>query len=218
MRVVLIAFLFLFTALCCTAQQGVLVVFPEDANFKVPTKFIKNKVGGVEDSTSLRLLTLKYLFYNNLSERLVANNFTPFGGVNGTVEKTYRTYTKGTWEYYTGEKKKKKHSKSYFSSVIKDANKNYYTLHLQNDSAQYLLVVNKITVHAPIIRKWFFMYNYLADIHFDVYDKDMNHLGGRYLRKKMRLHKDMYWSAFSKQFSGLGDELALYFANNYKKK
>jgi hypothetical protein len=70
-----------------------------------------------------------------------------------------------------------------------------------------------VEVHGGIFRRLFAMDNYLMDVHFDVFDQNMNKICGRYIRKKVRLTKNTYWASFAKQFSALPEELGFYFSN-----
>lgn len=214
---IILTILFSIALFPLAAQQKVLVVFPEDANFTIPKKFVKNETRGHNDSSALKFFTLKHLFYNSLTQRLAEYNFIPRGGVEGT-ESSYRKYTKGKWEYTTGTKRKKKHTRKYFSTVMDGGNKSYFQLQVNAEPADYVLVINKVRVFTNVLLHNFSMTNYRMEVHFDVYDSQLNHLGGRYLRKKVRLHRNMYWSSFTHQFSALPDELALHFVNTYKKK
>lgn len=214
---IILTILFSIALFPLAAQQKVLVVFPEDAHFTIPKKFVKNQTKGQSDSSSLKIFTLKHLFYNGLTQRLVENNFIPRGGVEGS-ENSYRKYAKGKWEYTTGTKKKKKHTDTYFSTSMDGGNKSYFQMQVSAEPADYVLVINKVNLFTNVWLHNFSMTNYRMEVHFDVYDSQLNHLGGRYLRKKVRLHRNMFWSSFTHQFGALPDELALYFANTYKKK
>jgi hypothetical protein len=197
------------------AQKNVLIIFPEDDKINIPHTFLKNREKGTADSVPLKFLTIKYQFYNILTQRLVANNYIPLGGVNSKVNDV-RKYTKKRWYSHDSATQKELSKKKYLAAAVDETNKEYYNLYATTDSADYIIFVNKVDVGANFFRKWLATKNYLLQVHFDVYDKNMKHLGGQYLRKKVRLTRDMYWSAFQKHFSVIPDELALYFANMKK--
>ncbi len=208
------AFLFLFPTILL-AQKKVLIIFPEDEKISIPHTFLKNDKKGASDSSTMRFLTLKYQFYNILTQQLVANGYKPLGGVNNNVN-TVRKYEVSKWFSYDSMTQKKLDNKKYLATKIDATNKEYYNLYITADSADYIIFINKVDVGANFFRKWIATKNYLLLVHFDVYDKNMKHIGGQYLRKKVRLTRKMYWSAFVKHFSVLPDELALHFANMKK--
>lgn len=193
------------------AQQGVLIIFPEDKNFILPSKFLRNENGGVEDSTILRLLSLKYHFYNVLSQRMETIGYRPQGEINGSAD--FRKYMKTRWYFKDTALQKKNMGKNYYSGIIDNTNDSYFNLKLLSDSSAYILMINKVEVHSNIFRRLFATENYMMDVHFDIFDKNMNRICGRYIRKKVRLSKNTYWSSLVKQFSILPEELALYFGN-----
>lgn len=214
-------FTLLFTALLFLlpstlfAQKKVLIIFPEDEKISIPHTFLKNDDKGTSDSIGMKFLTLKYQFYNVLTQQLVANNYKPLGGVNSKAN-SIRKYTKSKWFSHDSITQEKLGNKKYLAAQVDETNKGYYNLYSNADSADYIVFVNKVDVGANFFRKWFATKNYLMLVHFDVYDSNMKHLGGRYIRKKVRLTRKMYWSAFQKHFSALPDELALHFANMKK--
>lgn len=195
-----------------SAQQKVLIVFTEDEKFNIPYKFLKNKDKGTQDSVPMKFLTLKYQFYNQLTQSLVSNNYSPIGGVNNDMN-SVRKYTTKKWFAHDSISQAKLDNKKYLAAKVDETNKGYYNLYANGDSADYIIFINKIEVGGNILRRWFAMKNYLMLVHFDIYDANMKHLGGQYLRKKVKLTKDMYWSAFQTHFSSLPNELALHFAN-----
>lgn len=197
------------------AQKKVLIVFPEDDKFVIPYSFLKNQQKGTADSVPLKFLTLKYQFYNELTQQLVANNFSPLGGVNSKVN-AVRKYKRKKWFSSDSITQSNLEKKNYVAAAIDETNRSYYNLYATTDSADYIIFINKVEVGANFFRKWLATKNYLLLVHFDVYTKNMKHLGGRYLHKKVRLTRSTYWSSFMKHFSVIPNELALYFINMKK--
>jgi hypothetical protein len=196
-------------------KQPVMIVFAEDNNIQIPYKFMRSDADEKYDSLPMRFITLKYLFYTSMSERLASNAFKPIGGVSTDIN-TERQYKTSNWFSTDSVLNAKNKGKKYYSSIINQNNIGQYSMYMNADSAAYLILINKIEIHSDIFRRNILMYNYFMDVHFDVYNRDMKLIGGRYLRKKLRLNKNMYWSAFSKMFTGMPDELALYFINMKK--
>lgn len=195
--------------------KTVLIVFAEDSHIRIPFSFLKNKEVGETDTAPIKYLTLKYGFYNTLAERLANNGYRPMGGVSGNLNQA-RLYTTDKWFFTDSAAIKSERKGSYEATLVNNDNRNYYSMYLNADSASYILMINKIEVHTNIFRNLFTVANYCLDVHFDVYDRDMKRLCGRYLRKKVRMSRGTYWSSFTKQFNTLPDELALYFVNMKK--
>jgi hypothetical protein len=196
-------------------KQPVMIVFAEDNNIQIPYKFMRSDAGEKYDSLPLRFITLKYLFYTTFSERLGSNAFKPIGGVSTDIN-TERQYKVANWYSSDSTINAKNKGKKYYSSIINQNNTGQYSMYMNADSAEYLILINKIEIHSDILRRNLFMYNYIMDVHFDVYNRDMKLISGRYLRKKLRLNRNMYWSAFSKMFTGMPEEFGLYFINMKK--
>lgn len=201
--------LFLFPTVL-SAQKKVLIVFPEDEKFSIPYSFMKNELKGTQDSVPMKFLTLKYLFYNSLTQQLAGNNYTPIGGVNNSYSDV-RKYDTRKWFAHDSLTRTKLDKNKYLATKVDETNKSYYSSYALGDSADYIIFINKVEVGANFFRKWFATKNYLMLVHFDVYDKNMKHIGGRYIRKKVRLTRSMYWHAFEAHFSALPNELALQF-------
>lgn len=197
------------------AQNKVLLVFPEDDKFQIPYRFIKNNEKGTHDSVTMKFLTLKYLFYNELTQQLAQNNYVPIGGVNNEVN-TLRKYEKAKWFAYDSIANEELPNKKYLAAKVDATNKNYYGLYATADSADYIVFINKVSVGANFFRKWLATKNYVMDIDFDIYDANMKHLHGRSIRKKVRLTKSTFWSAFQAHFAALPNALALYVINAKK--
>ena len=210
-----IAFFLFSLPTALSAQEKVLIVFPEDEKFSIPYKFLKNDIKGTQDSVPMKFLTLKYLFYNSLTQLMVSNNYSPMGSINSDMN-SVRKYTTKSWFANDSATQEKLDNKKYLAAKVDATNKGYYNLYATGDSADYVVFINKVEVGGNVFRRWFAMKNYIMQVHFDVYDKNMNHKGGQYLRKKVKLTKDMYWSAFQTHFSALPRELALHFANMKK--
>lgn len=211
----LLAIALLLCPVALKAQKKALIIFPEDEKFIIPYTFVKNDMKGTQDSVPMKFLTLKYQFYNELTQRLADNNYQPIGGVNDKAN-TIRKYAKQRFFSSDSVTQANLDKKKYVSAVIDETNKNIYTLYANADSVDYIIFINKVDVGANIFRKWLATKNYVMDIHFDVYTADMKHIGGRYLRQKVRLTRDTYWSAFQTTFSALPEEVALYFVNMKK--
>lgn len=212
---VLAGLLFALFADAQTTPKTVFIVFAEDSHIRIPFTFLKNKEVGETDTAPIKYLTLKYGFYNTLSERLANNGYRPMGGVSGNLNQS-RLYTTDKWFFADSAVVKSERRRAYEATLVNNDNRNYYSMYLNADSASYILMINKIEVHTNIFRNLFSVANYYLDVHFDVYDRNMNHLCGRYLRKKARMGRGTYWSSFTKQFNTLPDELALYFVNMKK--
>lgn len=209
---VVLSFLLFALPTVLSAQKKALIIFPEDEKFSIPYKFMKNKTKGTQDSVPMKFLTLKYLFYNNLTQLLVYSGFTPIGSISGDAN-TVRKYTTKKWYAKDSATQKKLDNKSYLAAKIDGTNKSYYSLYANGEGADYIIMINKVEIDANILRRLFAMKNYLMLVHFDIYDKDMNHISGQYLRKKVKLTRSIYWSAFQAHFSALPNELALHFIN-----
>lgn len=205
-------------ALLASAQntpKKVLIVFAEDSHIRIPFSFLKNKEVGETDTAPIKYLTLKYGFYNTLAERLANNGYRPMGGVSGNLNQS-RLYTTDKWFFTDSAAIQSEKKGTYEATLVNNDNRSYYSMYLNADSASYILMINKIEVHTNLFRRLFTTANYSLDVHFDVYDSNMNRLCGRYLRKKVRMGRGTYWSSFTKQFNTLPDELALYFVNMKK--
>lgn len=212
--IVLLLFCVSFAVSAQNGNAGVMVVFAEDANIDIPYKFIKNKERGVEDSIPMKFLTLKYQFYNLFTQRLASTGYQPMGSVS--ANNNGRIYSKEKWVLKDSIARKKNKGKKYFSTVMDSATKSYYNGFISVDTAQYLVIINKIKIHSSLYRRLFTLDKYMMDVHFDVYDKNMNHICGRYLRKYLRANRNTYWDSFVRQFSALPEELGLYFINMKK--
>ncbi|HYG16274.1 MAG TPA: hypothetical protein VEC12_11020 [Bacteroidia bacterium] len=208
---VLLLLVMTFSVSAQNGNGGVMVVFAEDANIDIPYKFVKNKEQGVEDSIPMKFLTIKYQFYNLFTQRLASSGYQPIGSVS--ANNYGRIYSKEKWKLKDSINRKKNKGKKYFSTVMDSATKSYYTGFMSVDTAQYLIIINKIKIHSSLYRRLFTLDKYMMDVHFDVYDKNMNHICGRYLRKYLRANRSTYWGSFIHQFSALPEELGLYFIN-----
>lgn len=211
----LFALLFFIAPLAINAQKRVLIIFPDDERINIPKRFLTTPEKGLGDSAVLRFLTLKYQFYNVFTQRLNENNYTPIGGLNDKVNAASK-YKRSNWFFTDSATQKKYKKKHYLAAAIDQTNKGYYNMYTTADSADYIIFINKISVGGGFFRNVFATKNYTLDVHFDVYNSNMTHLGGRYLRQKVRLTKSMFWSAFVAQFSTIPDDLALYFINMKK--
>lgn len=211
----LLALLFFIAPLAINAQKKVLIIFPDDEHIEIPNRFLKTPERGLGDSAVLRFLTLKYQFYNVFTQRLNENGFTPIGGINDKAN-TASKLGRSNWFFTDSATQQKHKGKHYLSAIIDGTNKDYYGMYTAADSVDYIIFINKISVGGGFFRNVFATKNYTLDVHFDVYNSNMKHLGGRYLRKKVRLTKNMFWRAFVAQFSTMPDELALYFINMKK--
>lgn len=211
----LFALLFFIAPLAINAQKRVLIIFPDDEHIEIPARFLKTPERGLGDSAAIRFLTLKYQFYNVFTQRLNANGFTPIGGINDKAN-TASKYNKSNWFFTDSATQQKHKGKHYLSATIDGTNKDYYNMYTSADSVDYIIFINKISVGGGFFRNVFATKNYTLDVHFDVYNSNMTHLGGQYLRKKVRLTKSMFWNAFVAHFSTMPEELALYFINMKK--
>lgn len=211
----LFAILLFFAPLLTWGQKKALIIFPEDEHINIPARFLKTPERGIGDSAALRFLTLKYQFYNVLTQRLVQSSYTPIGGVTSKAN-SIRKYKKANWYFTDSASRAKNKGKKYFAAVVDETNKNYYSLYANADSVDYIIFINKIEVGGGFFRNVFATKNYTLDVHFDVYTANMKHLGGQYLRKKVRLTRSMFWPAFVAQFNSLPEELALHFVGMRK--